>query len=503
MLEMARSVHADRVAIGGRADGLTFERLHELALHGAERIRRTGSRSVVFVGVNGPAWPVCMYAAAATGVPVAPLNYRLSSERLGALAARLPEPLVIADDRYLSALREGGVTDVVESRSWLRSLEEVDDDPSPRDDGDDPDAPAVILFTSGTTSEPKGVVLRHAHLSAYVVQTVDFGSAGAGDAALVSVPPYHVAGVGTILTNVYAGRRLTYLPDFTPADWLRLVRDEGITQAMLVPTMLARIMDEVDDGQPVEVPTLRSIAYGGAPMPRPVLVRALDAFPATGFVNSYGLTETSSTIAVLGPDEHREAHASHDPVVVARLGSVGRPVPGIEAVVRADDGTELPTGELGELWVRGAQVSAEYMEQGTSADADGWFATRDQAYVDREGYLYIVGRADDTIIRGGENIAPAEIESVLRQHPEVADVGVVGRPDEEWGQRIVAAIVPARGATLDTGQVRAWAREHLRGSRTPDDVVLVQDLPYSPLGKLVRRDLEKALATLMDAEDRS
>jgi acyl-CoA synthetase (AMP-forming)/AMP-acid ligase II len=214
-------------------------------------------------------------------------------------------------------------------------------------------------------------------------------------------------------------------------------------------------------------------------------------FPDTGFCNAYGLTETSSTVALLGPDEHRQALASDDPVVRRRLSSVGHPVPGVEIEVRDEAGRPVPPGAMGELWLRGPQVSARYGSD-ASLDADGWFATRDQAYVDDKGYLFIEGRLDDTIIRGGENIAPSEIEDVLRRHPAVADVAVVGVPDEQWGQQIVAAVVRRPGvdaAALEAETVRDWARAHLRGSRTPDRVLWVGELPYSPTGKLLRREV--------------
>ncbi|MGR6998124.1 class I adenylate-forming enzyme family protein [Yinghuangia aomiensis] len=341
-----------------------------------------------------------------------------------------------------------------------------------------------MLFTSGTTSRPKGVVLRHDNLVGYVLQTVEFASAADDDAILVSVPPYHVAGVGGVLSNLYAGRRMVHLPDFDAERWLRLVRGEAVTQAMVVPTMLARIVDALDGGE-ANAPALRGIAYGGARMPATVLAAALAAFPDAGFTNAYGLTETSSTIAVLGPDEHRAAFVSEDPAVRRRLGSAGRFVPGVEGAVRD-----------GELWVRGPQVSGEYLGTGSVLDDDGWFPTRDRAHIDADGYLYIEGRADDTIIRGGENIAPAEIEDVLIHHPAVREVAVVGMPDDQWGQRITAAVVPAAGQTVDAEELRAYVRAQLRGSRTPDDVVVREALPYTPTGKLLRRQLAIELGEL-------
>jgi acyl-CoA synthetase (AMP-forming)/AMP-acid ligase II len=261
----------------------------------------------------------------------------------------------------------------------------------------------------------------------------------------------------------------------------------------VVPTMLARIVDHLA-GAPANTPTLRSLSYGGARLPLPVLQRALLALPDTGFINAYGLTETSSTISLLGPDDHRSAANSDDPSVKRRLTSVGRAVPGIEFQIRGDSGSALGSGEPGDLYVRGPQVSGEYLESGSVRDADGWFPTRDRAWIDTDGYLYIEGRVDDTIIRGGENVAPAEIEDVLLGHPAVREAAVVGLPDEEWGERIVAVIVPFEGESIDGDEIRSWARERLRGSKTPDQVSIWGELPYSQLGKLVRRDVVARLS---------
>jgi acyl-CoA synthetase (AMP-forming)/AMP-acid ligase II len=207
------------------------------------------------------------------------------------------------------------------------------------------------------------------------------------------------------------------------------------------------------------------------------------------FVNAYGLTETSSTIAVLGPEEHRAAVTSGDPRVRARLGSAGRPVPTIELEVRDPNGAPVPPGEAGAIWVRGEQVSARYAGQGSSVDERGFFHTRDQGSLDADGYLYVAGRLDDTIIRGAENIAPAEIEDVLLRHPEVLDAVVVGVPDEEWGERIEAVVVPRSGGEVDTEQLRDMIRATLRGSKTPDRIASWVELPRTPTGKLLRRDV--------------
>jgi acyl-CoA synthetase (AMP-forming)/AMP-acid ligase II len=483
LLDMAVSANPDRVAVGRRAEPdarrLTYADLARTAAGGAGLLRDAGARHVVYVGVNGPAFPALLFAAAHAGVPLTPLNYRLSGAQLCELVGDLPGAVVVAEDAYAPALADSPAP-VLAAARWFDDATKADPIASAEDDS----SPAVVLFTSGTTSRPKGVVLRHDNLVGYVLQTVEFASAADDDAILVSVPPYHVAGVGGVLSNVYAGRRMVHLPDFDADEWLRLVRGEAVTQAMVVPTMLARIVDALDGGQ-ANTPALRGIAYGGARMPATVLAAALAAFPDAGFTNAYGLTETSSTIAVLGPEEHRAAFVSDDPAVRRRLGSAGRFVPGVEGAVRD-----------GELWVRGPQVSGEYLGTGSVLDDDGWFPTRDRAHIDADGYLFIEGRADDTIIRGGENIAPAEIEDVLIHHPAVREVAVVGMPDDQWGQRITAAVVPATGQTVDAEELRAYVRAQLRGSRTPDDVVVREALPYTPTGKLLRRQLAAELGEL-------
>ena len=352
----------------------------------------------------------------------------------------------------------------------------------------DPDAVAVVLFTSGTTSKPKAVELTHNNLTSYITGTVEYASADPGDAALICVPPYHIAGVSAALSNLYAGRKMVYLTNFDAGEWVRLVGTENVTSATVVPTMLDRIVGVLDTTK-ATLPSLRTLAYGGSKVALPLVRQALALLPEVGFVNAYGLTETSSTIAVLTPDDHRAALASTDATGLRRLGSVGQPVPGIEVQIRAEDGTVLGPGETGELFVRGEQVSGRYTDIGSVLDEQGWFPTRDVAMLDEGGYLFLGGRSDDTIIRGGENIAPAEIEDVLVEHPHVRDCAVVGPEDPEWGQIIVAVVVAAPGTAPDAEDLRAHVRAQLRGSRTPDRVVFRDELPTNATGKILRREL--------------
>ncbi|GAA5065262.1 class I adenylate-forming enzyme family protein [Nocardia callitridis] len=483
LLEMAASSDQDRTAVVSDELRFTTGELSALADGGAGVIAASGARSVAYVGTGGAMLPLLLFAAARAGVPLTPLNYRLSGDRLRELIDRLPDPLLISDDEYRNAAG-ASVRRALGSGEFVTAARASE----PLSLSPDPEDIAVVLFTSGTTSRPKAVELTHNNLVSYITGTVEFAGAQPEDVALICVPPYHIAGVGAALSNLYAGRKMVYLRSFTPEEWIRLVNTEAVTTATVVPTMLDRIVGALS-ATPTPLPTLRNLAYGGSKVALPLVRKALDLLPEVGFVNAYGLTETSSTIAVLTPDDHRAARASTDEDVRKRLGSVGQAVPGIEVQIRSEQGAVLPAGQPGELYVRGPQVSGKYTGIGSVLDAEGWFPTKDLAVLDAEGYLFVHGRSDDTIIRGGENIAPAELEDVFVEHPDVHEVAVVGVEDAEWGQIIVAVVVPTAGTTPDPEALRTHIRNNLRGSRTPDRVVFRDHLPTTPTGKVLRREL--------------
>jgi acyl-CoA synthetase (AMP-forming)/AMP-acid ligase II len=229
-------------------------------------------------------------------------------------------------------------------------------------------------------------------------------------------------------------------------------------------------------------------------MPQPVIEKAMHLFPETDFTNAYGLTETSSTIALLGPGDHRDAMASEDEAVRRRIVSVGQPLPTIEVSIRdPDDGAELPAPERGLIFVRGEQVSGEYRGKGSLLDEEGWFNTRDGGYLDDAGYLFLEGRMDDVIVRGGENMSPGEIEEVLLQHEAVADVAVVGVPDEQWGEAVAAVVVLTATKQAGESELQQWVKDRLRSSRMPQRIEFWSELPYNETGKLLRRKVREAL----------
>jgi acyl-CoA synthetase (AMP-forming)/AMP-acid ligase II len=210
--------------------------------------------------------------------------------------------------------------------------------------------------------------------------------------------------------------------------------------------------------------------------------------PGVSFVNAYGLTETSSSIADLTPDDHRVALASNDENVRRRLGSVGQALPTVEISVRDELGNPVPAGVVGEIWVRGEQVSGEYSGIDRRSD-EGWFPTHDAGWFDDEDYLFVEGRLDDVIVRGGENLSPGEIEDVILDHPAVRDAVVLGIPDEEWGEVVAAVIVPVEGVEVDEESISEFVVERLRSSRRPARIEFRDELPMTATGKVLRREL--------------
>ena len=491
LLQMAAEGFGDRVAIGSRDDGLSYAGLLQKAKDAAHHVQQSASENIAFAGVNSPVFPIALFGAAAAGKPFAPLNYRLPNADLAKLVDRLLPCSLFADDDIFQRLgtiagaqgvsRENALSFAHAEEKGLGDLSE--------------EAIAVLLFTSGTTGDPKAAILRHNHLTSYVLQTVEFMSADEDEAILISVPPYHIAGVSSILTSIYSGRRIVQLPAFQPADWVSLAAREGVTHAMLVPTMLGRVLD-ILEASGERLPALRHLSYGGGRMPSMLITRAMTLLPHVNFVNAYGLTETSSTVAILDAEEHRRAFASSDHAVRRRLGSVGRPLPSLELEVRGPNGQVQPPDIAGEIWVRGEQVSGEYIGKKVIRD-DGWMPTNDSGWLDADGFLFVDGRLDDVIVRGGENISPGEIEDVLRSHAAVRDVAVIGLPDEEWGERVAAVLVLHEPAASE--ELQAWVRARLRSTKVPQEIHLRDELPYNDLGKLLRRNLKQQLAPQLSA----
>jgi acyl-CoA synthetase (AMP-forming)/AMP-acid ligase II len=489
ILQMAAETEPDRIGLVCDTRRWRYGELLRAARGAALDISQSGCSHVALLDESSEAAAIALFAAAIAGVPYVPLNYRLPNPDLGALLSRIAPAYVIGDVDRIGQLNPEGRNVVRARAAFVAAAEKLGEAAMATDDPEE--TVAVQIFTSGTTAAPKAAVLRHANLLSYILGTVEFASAATEEAALVSVPPYHIAGIAALLSSIYALRRIVLLPAFDPDDWLSLAAAERVTNAFVVPTMLARIIGRLDADASPDLGALQAVSYGGGRMPVELIARALQLFPNTGFTNAYGLTETSSTIALLGPEEHRTAHGSTDPVMRARLGSVGRPLPTVQIEIRDEDGKPVGPGERGEIYVRGDQVSGEYRER-SALDAEGWFPTRDAGWIDAEGYLFLAGRADDVIVRGGENISPGEIEDVLMSHPVIADAAAVAVPSLEWGEAVgIAVVAKPNQAAPSEDELRTLIRSRLRSSRVPERIAILEALPYNEMGKLLRREVRK------------
>ncbi|MDG1522247.1 MAG: class I adenylate-forming enzyme family protein [Hellea sp.] len=470
ILQMAAEAMGDREAVKLNNDSITYSELNYMSKSVASLVKN--NEKIGFLSENNLLMPAALFGAAIAGVEFVPLNYRLSEEQLNMQLKRISPAILFTDqDIKCKGIKTIGITTLA-----LDNKAELDN-------YSDDEAVAVELFTSGTTGEPKSAVLKHKNLMAYILGTVEFMSAGAEESVLLSVPPYHIAGIAAVLSSSYSGRKIVQLPNFSAEAWMRLVIKEKITNAFLVPTMLKRIVEKFDDN--LSLPSLKNVAYGGGKMPRSVIERAMKLLPHVNFTNAYGLTETSATICMLGPEDHRSAFNSSDALIKRRLSSAGRPIPSIELIIKNDEGNICLPEELGNVWVRGEQVSGEYKGIGSKLDSEGWFPTKDRGFLDSDGYLFIDGRADDVIVRGGENISPGEIEDVVRTHPNVEDVAAVAVKDIEWGEAVGLVIVAS--SPIEDGEIIKLVRTKLRSSRVPSIIKYMDELPYNETGKLLRR----------------
>jgi len=449
------------------------------------------------------------YATATVGATYVPVNYRAKPNELEYMLNAAKTEVVFVGERYADLLASllptiPSVRHVIAygpaRDSWVDYETLLAGGSGEIEDAEiDEEDVSILMYTSGTTSLPKGVQLTHGSFTAYVTNTTELADGSDRGAALVAVPFYHIAGTAQMMTTMWSGRKMVLLTQFEPEEWLATVKREQVTHAMVVPTMLKQIVDH-PSFVAGDIASLKNLSYGGAQMPLPVIRRAIERFPKTvGFVNAYGQTETTSTLTILGPDDHRlEGTAEEIEKKIQRLSSIGKPLPDVEFCVMDDEGKPLAAGEVGEIAIRTARVMKGYASEGGQATAatvdDGWLRTRDMGWVDGDGYIFLAGRKDDMIIRGGENIAPAEIEAVLQSHPDVEDVAVFGIPSEEWGQIVAAAVVACAGTTPTVESLVEHCRARLASFKKPEKVVFYDELPRNPLGKVLKKDLKKELS---------
>ncbi len=431
-----------------------------------------------------------LFATSKIGAVTVPLNWRLAPAELETIVADAGCTVLVAGPAYRDVAREIATRvpqrlEVIETgEDYERRLLSY----PATDPGHSGAASEVVvqMYTSGTTGLPKGVLTTQRNLAAAYL-SADVWSFDSRSVSLTPLPMFHIGGIGWAYLGLVNGATTILVSEFNAAEVIDLLEHERVTNAVFVPTIL-QMLAAVPGAAERDYSSLRSIAYGASPITTPVLRAALRTFRCPLF-GVYGLTETTGGVVQLRPEDH-DADGARQHL----LRSAGRPLPWVEVrIVDPVGSRDCAPGEVGEVWLRAPNVMAGYYNRAAETAAalspDGWLRTGDGGYRDEDGYLFLTDRIKDMIVSGGENIYPVEVEEVLAQHPGVGDVAVIGVRDERWGETVMALVVLAPGAAIEADELVAFARERVAGYKLPRSVEFVAELPRSPAGKVLKREL--------------
>jgi long-chain acyl-CoA synthetase len=439
-----------------------------------------------------------LYHAALLGVGVInPLNLRLAGKELDHIVRDSGTEVVFVDAFFAQHLANTMASS--DEPSPIRHVVLIGDGDVPHDIRYDdliaaaqpvvPDEPeendlAVLMYTGGTTGLPKGVALEHRAelLNLYHIGTVV--PLEDDSIYLHQTPMFHAASMGGIMGMPASGGSSVFMPLFDPESALDLIEHHGVTQTMMVPTMIAMMLGH-ESFAPDRLSSLKRLSYGASPMPAALLNRMLETYPDLEVTQGYGMTECSSLLTWLDADDHR--------VGGPRLRSAGRPVAGVSLSIRDDDGRELPSGDTGEVWARAGNFMREYWNRPDATDEvflGGWYHTGDAGYLDDEGYLFLVDRVKDMVVTGGENVYSAEVENVISQHAAVEQVAVIGIPHETWGEQVHAIVVLRADVSVTAEELQALCRDSIAGYKVPKSIEFrTEPLPLSGALKILKREL--------------
>jgi acyl-CoA synthetase (AMP-forming)/AMP-acid ligase II len=506
-LSIANAICPERACIVFDGKRWTYSQINDRTNQLANSLAEAGVKKGDCIGVlhvNCNQYVEAYFTSAKLGAIFVPLNFRAKADELAYMIGHAEVKVLFVGDRYhdlIQSIRprlpkiqetislEGGTRPAYEDLIHSASSDEMTSDVGDEDI-------TILMYTSGTTGRPKGVPLRHNAFVTYVLENVEPASPEVEERNLLTVPLYHVAGIQAMLAAIYGGRTLVLMRQFEVKEWMGTIERERATRAMLVPTMLKRVIDDPDFSKH-DLSSLKVITYGAAPMPFEVIHKAIRVMPWARFINAFGQTETASTITTLGPEDHiLEGSEAEKTKKLKRLtSSIGKPLPDVEIKIVDEEGKALPPSGLGEILARGPRVMAGYWkdEEKTSQvmTPDGWLRTGDMGWMDEDGYIYLSGRSDDMIIRGGENISPEEVEEVLHSYPKVEEAAVIGVPDVEWGQETRAVVVLKEGESATPEEIMEYCRTRLAGFKRPRSVVFIDGLPRNPMGKVLRKKLRE------------
>jgi acyl-CoA synthetase (AMP-forming)/AMP-acid ligase II len=512
-LDLSATLVPRRTAIAFEGKRFSYaqlgERVNRLAGSLSKLGLRKGERAAI-LEVNCHQYVEACFATARLGAIFVPLNFRIREEELKYLVNKAEPKILFVGSRYGDMV--DGVKNqlpsvahfiIIGEHKGMQDYEGLIAPGSPEEKSFAPVADedtVMLMFTAGTTGFPKGVPQDSTAYSSYVLSNVEPPNIEApAETNLLCMPLYHVAGMQALMAGIYGGRTIALMRQFDEREWLETVQREKATRVMLVPTMLKRIVDYPDFDK-YDLSSVRVVTYGAASCPYEVLKKAMERFPGRALINAFGGTETSSTIAALRAEDQiitgKENEAQREKKLRRLATSIGLPLEDVEIQVRDKRGKELPAGKIGEIVVRGSRIMKGYWhsdeETKEAFTGDGWYRTGDLGYLDEEGYIYLTGRADDVIVRGGENIGPDEVESVLYSHPKIEEAAVIGVKDVEWGQQVRAIVRLKKGETATEQEIIDFCRPRLAGYKRPSSVILVkEELPKTSTGKVLRRVLRQ------------
>ena len=508
-LTIANMIAPDKEAIVFEDTRLTYAELNARSNQLASRMQSWGVGSGDRVGimqVNCNEVIETYFAAAKLGAIFVPLSFRGRAEEIRHMVNASESKVVIAGSRYLGMVDElrpslstvehyvsmEGSADGWEPYEDALAGQPTDDITAEVDDDDT----TILMFTAGTTGLPKGVMLTFGGVSSYSLSNVTPVDPDQVEKNILTVPLYHVAGMQAVISAIFGMRTLVIQRQFEAESWMKLVQDEKVSRAMMVPTMLKLLLEHPARAN-YDISSLDVLTYGAAPMPKEVIKRAIIELEDTQFINAFGQTEASATITALMPDDHNVKGLSEEEreKKFERLSSIGKPLPGVEIRIVDEDGTDVSTNEQGEIIASGPQLMKGYWQQDdVTAETikNGWLFTGDLGYQDDEGYIFLTGRAKDFIKRAGEMISPEEVEQTLMSHPAVDEAAIIGIPDDEWGERVRAVVVLKSGQSATQDELIEFSRKQLASFKKPEHVVFSEEpLPRNPLGKVLKRDLKQ------------
>ena len=482
----------DRPALVGERR-LNFAALDNTTRRVATALQTAGLQKgdrVAWLGKNAVLYFSLLFGAARIGVVMVPVGWRLAAPERQYILHDTEARLLFAGDGFVDDARALApalphlqqVLSAEQAWAWIDASPAGDFKPSGPEDA------ILQLYTSGTTGHPKGVALCNRNLFGLRrhAQAAELPWAFWDDdeVVMVAMPCAHIGGTGLGFMALAGGVCGCVMAEFTPDGVFDVIEQEGITRFFAVPAALQMLVNHPRCAK-TDFSRLKYIFYGAAPIPLELLRQCVKAFGCQ-FAQAYGMTETTGTVVMLPPEDH-------DPNGSPRMRAAGKAVPGVELKIVGSDGQTLPPGQVGEIVTRSSNNMLGYWKQpeatARTLSADGWVFTGDAGTLDADGYVYIHDRLKDMIISGGENVYPAEVESAIYGHPDVADVAVIGVPDAQWGEAVKAVCVAKPGHSIDPASVIAWARERIAGFKVPKSVDVVPELPRNPTGKVLRRAL--------------